>query len=150
MIFFLDVNIIMEFFANRDYCNEAKKILKGAEQGMFTGIISAMTFDTLTYLLGNELKKEGIHEPHKRETVRSMLNHLLKFIEIADISKDFLGKALNDKSFKDLEDSYQYYCAVENGCDGVITLNGRDFSGKHGENIPVYSLNDFVSHYIET
>lgn len=149
MRFFLDVNVIMEFFANRDYRKEAKIILKGAEQGMYTGFISAMTFDTLTYLLGNELKKEGVHEPQKRAKIRNILNYLLKFLIVVDISQPFLSKGLNDESFKDLEDACQYYCAVENNCDGIITLNVKDFVGKHEEDMPVYSIIGFATKFIE-
>lgn len=145
----LDVNVIMEYFAHRELYKEASMILKSAEQGMFKGFISAMAFDTLTYLIGNELKKQGIHEPEKRESIRGMLNKLLAYISVVDITQDYLGKGLNDESFKDLEDAYQYYCAKENDCDGIITINTKDFLGEHAEKLPVYSLTDFVKNYIE-
>lgn len=144
----LDVNLIMEYYAHRDLFVEASKVLKAAQQGMFNGYLSAMTFDTLTYLIGNELKRQGIHEPLKRDTTRGMLNRLLDYLSVVDISQDFLSKGLNDKSFKDLEDAYQYYCAIENECDGIITINTKDFAGEHKEKIPVYSLTEFVGNYI--
>lgn len=149
MKIFLDVNIIMEFLANRNFSKEAKMVLKAIEQGLFTGCISAMTFDTITYLFGNELKKLEIHEPRKREITRLFLNNLLKYLTVIDISQKFLAKGLNDASFKDLEDAYQYYCAVENVCDGIITINTKDFVGNHEVELPVYSLSDFVGLYIE-
>lgn len=148
MKYFLDVNVVMEFLANRELGDEAEKVIRSAEQGIFIGCISAMTFDTITYLVGVDLKKQGLHEPQKRERTREMLNNLLGFITVVDISQDFLSKGLNDKSFKDLEDAYQYYCAVENECDGIITINAKDFVGKHEEKVSVYSLTGFVDKYI--
>lgn len=36
-----------------------------------------------------------------------------------------MGYALKDHSFHDLEDSYQYYYAIENNCDAIATINIR-------------------------
>lgn len=149
MKFYIDVNVVMEYFADRELYDAANTVLQSAEQGLFSGCISAMTFDTLTYLIGNELKKQGVHEPKKRELVRSFLNDLLQYLVVVDVNQSYLTKALNDSSFKDLEDSYQYYCALENDCDGIITINTKDFRGKHQEEMQVYSLTDFVEQFIE-
>lgn len=49
---------------------------------------------------------------------------------------------------KDLEDSYQYYCAIENQCDLIVTFNTKHFVGKHNADIAIWSPDKFVDKYI--
>lgn len=57
--------------------------------------------------------------------------------------------ALEDKTFRDLEDSYQYYCAIANGCDAIVTINMKHFKGEHKEGISVYTPTEFVKLFVE-
>lgn len=77
-----------------------------------------------------------------------MLTTLLKFIDVVDISKNAVIDALSDLSFKDLEDSLQYHCALENKCDCLITINSKDFPASN-EDIKVLTPIQFVNEYIE-
>lgn len=79
---FLDTNIFMEFFEQRNKCEVVKVILHAVEDNAFSGVISSGSLYTLARLL----------------------------------------TAINDESFADIEDSYQYQCALQNGCTQFITI----------------------------
>lgn len=105
---------------------------------------------TLSYLLSIDLKLKGIHEPDKTEAIREMLSELLsKYIFAIELSHQKMEYALKDLSFHDLEDSYQYYCAIENNCDANVTINIKHFKGDHKKQIPIYTPKEFVERFIK-
>ncbi len=147
---FLDTNVVMEVLGHRKQMKDSRRILEAAFQGGIDAFMSAGGVYTISYLLGIELKNKNIHEPYKTAKVRELLTDLLKnYITVIDISHNEMVNALGSKTFRDIEDSYQYYCAIENGCDVLITINIKHFKGEHDETIPVYSPSEFVKQYIE-
>ena len=55
---------------------------------------------------------------------------LRKFKLIADVlplDDKIIGLALNDNDFEDFEDGLQYFTAIENNQDIIITRNLKDF-----------------------
>lgn len=135
------------FGACRQY-KDVAVIFQASEQGLLKACTSTMVIDSVTYLLGVHLKQQGIHEPEKRHKVRGFLNALLSYIDVVDLLKNQLASALNDQNFKDIEDSYQYYCALESGCDILITINTKDFPEEE-EGIEVFSPQDFATKCID-
>lgn len=147
---YLDANIIMEYLAHRDFFDDVEVIFQASEQKLIEAYVSTMSIDSVTYLLGNHLKDKGIHEPKKRQAIREMLNGILSYIGVVDISEEQMKAALNDTDFTDIEDSYQYYCAKENDSDFLVTINIKDFkSKKRSETMEVLSPQDFVNKYME-
>ncbi len=144
---FLDTNVIMEFLSKRKLYMLVWIIIRSTEKEHIEKCISACTFDTLVYLLGIELKKKGIHEPEKREKTRDLLNALLDNVKVIDINDDTLRLALNDEHFTDIEDAIQYYCALENNCDCLITINGKHFKNAD-KGLEVLDPAEFVNKYI--
>lgn len=124
---FLDTNVIMEFLSKREYYEAVSYIIKGTESEDVERFLSACTFDTLVYLCGVELKRKGIHEPEKGRLIRDILNALLDNVHVVDISEEMLRMALNDDHFTDIEDAIQYYCALENDCECLVTINLKHF-----------------------
>jgi hypothetical protein len=52
--------------------------------------------------------------------------------------------ALNDKDFKDFEDGLQYFSAIENDQDIIITRNLKDFKNSR---IPVMTAEQYLKTY---
>lgn len=145
---FLDANVIMEYLGKRKFYDSVSNILRFAYQTSIDACISASIVDNVVYLLGIHLKKEGIQEPEKRNTIRMMLIKLLSYIDVIDISQSSVLQALSDENFKDLEDSLQYHCALENNCDCVVTINTKDFPLSN-DDIEVLSPLQFVDKYLD-
>lgn len=67
---FLDTNVVMEILGHRKLIKDSRRIMEAAFQGGIDACISAGGVYTISYLLGIELKKKGIHEPDKTAKVR--------------------------------------------------------------------------------
>lgn len=150
MRIFLDTNVVMEFLGHRSFMEDSRKIMEAAFQAGIDACMSAGGVYTISYLLAMDLKKKNIHEPDKTEMVRALLRDLLSnYVSVIDVSHEEMITALGDKTFHDLEDAYQYYCAIENGCDAIVTINMRHFKGTHKKAISVYTPSDFVNKFLE-
>lgn len=53
---------------------------------------------------------------------------------------------MNNTSFADLEDSYQYQSALDSGCDVLVTINVGDYKDCNGET-RIMSLKEFAERY---
>lgn len=115
----LDTDVLLDFFFDRkpfsDHTAGVLNLCEGKKiEGYTTPVIIANTY----YLL----RKDAKHE-----VVRDKLNQLLNIIDIIQMDRDVVIKALNSK-FKDFEDALQNFSAVENKKIRVIlTRNLKDF-----------------------
>ncbi|MEM1216476.1 MAG: PIN domain nuclease, partial [Bacteroidota bacterium] len=56
---------------------------------------------------------------------------LLKFkilVVVLELNDKIIERSVNDDNFKDFEDGIQYYTALENEAEIIITRNLKDFS----------------------
>ena len=114
----LDTNIILDFALDRDpFIKEAEDILKLAFEKKFFAFISATTITDIYYITR---KQKGIAE------TKSFLKSILAFIEVAEVNKEIVTKALNS-NLKDFEDAVQVESAEYNRIDMIITRNIKDF-----------------------
>lgn len=56
---------------------------------------------------------------------------------------------VNDTSFSDIEDSFQYQCALKNGCNYLLTINTKDFGKADPDLIKVVSPIEFVALFLD-
>ncbi|MBR4214625.1 MAG: hypothetical protein IKR94_04835, partial [Bacteroidales bacterium] len=103
---------------------------------------------TLAYIVRMELKQQGIHRPEQTKRLRSTLNTVLSIVKAENVSHQRLIKGINDLAFDDLEDSFQYQCAIQNKCNCLITINLRDFNLADNSKIEIITPKDFVSKYL--
>ena len=66
-------------------------------------------------------------------------------ITVAGISHKRITIGTNDTAFDDVEDSFQYQCALQNKCDALVTINLSDYRGADIQKIDVYSPVEFVN-----
>ena len=118
------------------------------EDGKVKGIISAGCVYTLAYLIRMELKRQEIYRLDQTLRLRSMLNIILSLVTVASVSHKRIVMATNDPAFDDLEDSYQYQCAVQNKCDAIVTINLKDYSRVDTSKIEILSPSEFDSKYL--
>ena len=77
-----------------------------------------MSFATLSYLLRHRTK-EDIHQ---------IFDNLIDAIEILPMDNKQFYESMALGPVRDFESLMQYQCAKANGCDVIITNNGRDYA----------------------
>ena len=76
-----------------------------------------------------------------KQIVIDKLLEVSKFVEAADLrGRDVIDMLSLD--WKDYEDSTQYACAKDEGCECIVTRNVQDFALS---DIPVKSVADIIS-----
>ena len=72
---------------------------------------------------------------------KEILRKLRLIVNILPLDDKIIGVALNDDSFNDFEDGLQYFTAIENNQDLIITRNLKDFKASK---LPVMTARQFL------
>jgi len=115
----IDTNIVIDLLAKRepDYA-EAAQLFSLADKKQIKLSVSSLTFANTNYML---LKLKSSDE------VKSILRRFKLLVDVLALDDKILNLALNDQDFKDFEDALQYFSAIENNQDIIITRNLKDF-----------------------
>jgi len=76
----------------------------------------------------------------KPEETKLILRKLKLLVGILSLDEKVISLALNDSDFKDFEDGLQYYSAIENNIEIIVTRNLKDFENSK---IPVMTAGQF-------
>lgn len=129
---FLDTNIIIDLLAKRKpFYQDAATVFSCADSKKCKIFTSAFSIATTHYIISQRLKQED---------VKSALRNLKLLLNIISLDDKILELALNDNTFSDFEDGIQYYSALENKMDLIITRNLKDF---RYSKIPAMTANQF-------
>lgn len=132
MRLFLDTNVILDLILNRQpFFDDIAKIVTLSEKGKHKLVTTSVSFVNCNYILGRSIKKEKVTENLKIARL---------IFDIIDVSQTDIDKSLNS-DFEDFEDGVQYYSALRNNCNYIITRDNKDF--KHSE-IPVLAPSEFL------
>lgn len=145
---FLDTNIFLEYFERRRQYQAVSQLLSAIEDGRLKAVVSAGCVYTLAYLVRSELKRQGIHRPEQTTRLRQTLDIVLSLANVVGISHKRMVNGNNDPAFDDIEDSFQYQCALQNKCDALITINLKDFSRADSPAMEILSPEEFVGKYL--
>lgn len=74
-------------------------------------------------------------------STKEILRKLRLIVKILPLDDKVIGLALNDNSFNDFEDGLQYFTAIENSQDIIITRNLKDFKNAK---LPVMTARQFL------
>lgn len=132
---FLDINVILDIFLNRQpYYDASAGIFELIERQSFTGYLCALSFPTLYFLLNRELN---------RENVTRILEKIRIVLRVANVTEKTIDIALSS-DFRDFEDAVQYYSAIEVRSDFLITRNKQDFPQTQSK-IPIFTPDEFLA-----
>src|SRR5690606_40301276 len=95
--------------------------------------ISSLTFANTNYIL-TKLKSA--------KEAREILRKFKVLVDIMSLDDKIIELTLSDNSFPDFEDGLQYYSAIENEVDLIITRNKRDFKSSK---IPVMTAKEYLA-----
>lgn len=76
------------------------------------------------------------------KTARDILSKFKVLVTVADLNDKVIELSLNDDDFSDFEDGLQYYSALENEVDIIITRNLKDF---RRSKIPVITAQTYLA-----
>ncbi len=130
----IDTNIVIDLLAMRkDFYEEAADLFSRADKKELVLAISALTFANTNYIL-TKLKST--------KEAREILRKFKLLVEIVSLDEKITQLALSDDDFPDFEDGFQYYSAMENQIDIIITRNKKDFKNSK---IPVLTAKEFMA-----
>ena len=130
---FVDTNIVIDILARREpYFKEAATLFSMADQKQVQLAISALTIANTSYALLRQMDANQ---------AKSILRKLRLIVSILPLNDKIVDLALNNEAMPDFEDALQYFTALENGQDVIITRNLRDFKGSR---LPVLTAGQFL------
>ena len=134
---FLDANILVSVL-NKEYptFTYSARILSLADSPKFSLYTSSLCLAIGFYFAS---KKSG------SQLARRKIAVLKEKIKLAVISEEAVTLALKNKEVNDLEDGFQYYAALEEGCSCIITENLSDY---YFSQIEVVNSHSFLKKYI--
>lgn len=117
-----DVNVCLDLIMDRKpFVEHSGQLFELAENGDIELCISGLSFDKLFYVM-----RPAIGAKKSIEKLRLLREN----VHVAYVNTRVVDQALQS-GWTDLEDALQYFCAVHNGCDYLVTRNKNDFkSGK--------------------
>jgi len=130
----IDTNIVIDLLAKREeFYNDAADLFSRADKKELTLAISALTFANTNYIL-SKLKSA--------KEAREILRKFKVLVEVLSLDDKITELALSNDKFPDFEDGLQYYSAIENQIEIIITRNKKDFKNSK---IPVLTAKEFIA-----
>lgn len=129
---FIDTNIVIDLLAKREaFYKDAQKLFTLGDIGKVRICVSALSFANAHY---------SIARHHKTVVVRKYLSTFKVLVNVLPLNEKTIELSLAS-DFDDFEDGLQYFTALENNCDAIITRNKRDFRSSV---IPVMTATEFL------
>ncbi|CAL68412.1 type II toxin-antitoxin system VapC family toxin [Christiangramia forsetii] len=130
----IDTNIVIDLLSKRDeFYTEAAELFTQADKKKIELTISSLTFANTNYIL-SKLKSA--------KEAKEILRKFKVLVEVLSLDDKITELALSDESFPDFEDGLQYYSAIENDIDIIITRNKKDFKNSK---LPVLSAKEYLA-----
>jgi predicted nucleic acid-binding protein len=130
----IDTNIVIDLLSKREnFYDEAADLFSRADRKELNLAISSLTFTNTNYIL-TKLKSA--------KEAREILRKFKVLVEVLSLDDKITELALSDDDFPDFEDGLQYYSAIENQIDIIITRNKKGFKNSK---IPVLSAKEYLA-----
>ena len=128
---FVDTNIVLDLLQKREgFCEEAQQLFTLADTKQVALYVSALTLANTHYILFKHLKME----------TRNVLSKFKVLVNVLPTNDKILTLSLAS-NFPDFEDAIQYYTAIENEIECIITRNKKDFIHS---TIPVLTAKEYL------
>jgi predicted nucleic acid-binding protein len=130
---FVDTNIVIDLLSRREpFYDEAAELFSLADKKQVELSVSSLTIANAGYMLLRQM------DSNKAKSVLRKLRLILKILPLDD---KIIGLALNDDIFSDFEDGLQYFTAIEEEQDMIITRNLKDFKNSK---LPTLTAKQFI------
>lgn len=130
---FVDTNIVIDLLSRRaPFFDEAAVLFSLADKKQIELTVSSLTIANTGYTLLRQMDSTK---------AKSILRKLRMIVNVLPLDDKIVGLALNDETFEDFEDGLQYFTAIENGQELIITRNLKDFKNSK---LPVMTAKQFI------
>lgn len=130
---FIDTNIVIDLLSRRmPFYDGAANLFSLADKKLVEISISSLTIANTSYALLRQMDSNK---------AKSILRKIRLIVNILPLDDKIVGLALNDDSFSDFEDGLQYFTAIENNQDIIITRNLKDFKNSK---LPAMTASQFL------
>ena len=130
---FVDTNIVIDLLSRREsFFEEAASLFSLADKKQVELSVSSLTIANTSYVLLRQMDSAK---------AKSILRRLRLIVKILQLDDKIIGLALNDEAFSDFEDGLQYFTAIENGQELIITRNLKDFKNSK---VPAMTAKQFI------
>jgi predicted nucleic acid-binding protein len=128
----VDTNIVVDLLTKRpEFYAPASKLFTFADHKKVQLSVSSLTFANTYYLLSRDLDSK---------TAKEVLRKFKLLVKVLPIDDKIIDLSLNS-DFKDFEDAIQYFSAIENKQEIIITRNLKDFKLSR---LPVMTADDYL------
>ncbi|MEQ9300187.1 MAG: PIN domain-containing protein [Cyclobacteriaceae bacterium] len=129
----LDANVLVSVL-NKEYpvFTYASRLLSLSDQSRFHFFVTPLSLSIAAYF---SAKKSG------GASAKSKIKLLSDHLSIAIVNEQCIKQALTNKAVEDFEDGMQYYAALNERCDCIITENKQDY---YFSDIEVASSEEFL------
>jgi predicted nucleic acid-binding protein len=137
MRIFLDANFLVSVL-NKEYplFTHTSRILSLADKKRFSLYTTPLCLAIAFYFAEKKFRSV---------TAKNKVNILCEHINIAEVNKSCVPKTLKNPAINDFEDGLEYYAALENKCDCIITEDIEDF---YFSEIEVLKSGQFFEKYL--
>ena len=130
---FVDTNIVIDLLAKREpFYKEAQDLFTLGDKKEVNLFISSLTFANAYY---------SIVRHHKEVDAKKYLSKFKVLVTILSLEDKAIELALAS-DFKDFEDGLQYFIAMDNEADIIITRNKKNFITSK---VPVMTAGEYLS-----
>ena len=129
----VDTNIVIDLLTKRkEFYKPASRLFTLSDNNEIKLTISSLTFANTFYLISKELNTTKAKE---------ILRKFKLLVKVLPMDDKIIDLSLNS-DFKDFEDAIQYFTAIENKIEIIITRNLKDFKLSK---IPVMTADDYLT-----
>lgn len=130
---FVDTNIVIDLLSRREpFFEEAAELFSLADKKQVKLSVSSLTIANTSYSLLRQMDSNK---------AKSVLRKLRLILQILPLDDKIVGLALNDETFSDFEDGLQYFTAIEDEQEVIITRNLKDFKNSK---LPIMTAKQFI------
>lgn len=130
----IDTNIVIDLLAKREeFYAEAAELFSRADRKKLRLMISSLTFANTNYILSKQKSPQE---------AREVLRKFKVLVKILNLDDKIVELALSDHKFPDFEDGLQYYSALENNVDVILTRKKKDFKNSK---IPILTAHEYLA-----
>lgn len=130
---FVDTNIVIDLLSRREpFFEETAELFSLADKKQVELSVSSLTIAYTSYALLRQMDSNK---------AKSVLRKFRLILTVLPLDDKIIGLALNDETFSDFEDGLQYFTAIENEQELIITRNLKDFKNSK---LPTMTAKQFI------